>query len=397
MNKLALTTFVTCALLTGSIAGARISDDLLEALPSPINFLERSKRAGADLEQGLFGYLKSECPQLKSHRDQYQKHGCEIPDLGRQYSNLLSKFKRGENGVATLAKLPTKPWDLSVLISGNFMFFQTEDSATEGRDLLIELFVLRTRILSAIENQYQNALNTIPKPISPEQVMLAPFMRAYFLTSTPLGALSEVFRSIQCGIDERSCEIEKRIWGNICNLAVEVNDAAFADMERRYTIIGNDETSPDLARTKLIKDLADYIEQGHFDRDLLASKLTELESLAPSQSSNEDYAKLTVSVLTYAEMKRLMSLKFNCFAYVDDLSERTKTNYRNQIPFKYWTELAPHLLGEVCRFRAQTKSYDEFYKSDLQTKLLEDKDKWLASNPETADLYERWVHENMFG
>jgi hypothetical protein len=67
------------------------------------------------------------------------------------------------------------------------------------------------------------------------------------------------------------------------------------------------------------------------------------------------------------------------------------------IPFKYWSDIAPHLVGEVRRFRAQTKSYEEFYRQDMQGKLLDDKDKWLAETPETAELYERWDHENMFG
>lgn len=68
-----------------------------------------------------------------------------------------------------------------------------------------------------------------------------------------------------------------------------------------------------------------------------------------------------------------------------------------KIPFRYWEDIAPHLLGEVRRFRSQTKSFREFYKQDLDTEPLSRKDKWLASNPETAAMYDRWDHENMFG
>ncbi len=63
--------------------------------------------------------------------------------------------------------------------------------------------------------------------------------------------------------------------------------------------------------------------------------------------------------------------------------------YPTQIPFKYWSDIAPHLVDEVRRFRAQSKSYDEFWANGLDARPLTAKDKWLESNPETQEIWDK--------
>lgn len=83
-------------------------------------------------------------------------------------------------------------------------------------------------------------------------------------------------------------------------------------------------------------------------------------------------------------------------AYITDLMFKYISR-PTKIPFKYWEDITPQMLEQIRHFRNQSKTYDEFFEQDLKADFLSRKDNWLASNPETAAIYERWDHENMFG
>lgn len=323
--------FSTSLALLPPPASGVVPDALFNALPSPMNFLEKSDQAGIGVEAGLLQVLASECPRLKKLPALARQQGCDLVGLKARFTTLLSQLQAGQSGLRATAFATKKPWDLSALISGNFLFVPTAAGETEGRDLMLDLFLTRDQIVSAVDRLYAHAKKISTKPVSPELTMMGPFMRAYFLTSTPLGALSETFHSIRCGVKDTSCELEKQIWGGVCHLAVEQNQTAFTSLETRFKIFAEDETSPEMARTKQIAALAEFIEQGQLDRATLSAKISDLESGGPGTNASEDYVALTVSVLTYFELKQLMALKYNCLAYSDDFSAKIKNSFTKRL------------------------------------------------------------------
>jgi len=67
-----------------------------------------------------------------------------------------------------------------------------------------------------------------------------------------------------------------------------------------------------------------------------------------------------------------------------------------KIPYKYWEDIAPHLLNELRRFYLSSDEWEHFWFEKLDTKPKEDKKEELRTNPETAEIFNLWERDNIF-
>jgi len=321
MNSLLLCLSIAFLLGAPGRAWGKISDELLEALPSPINYLNSVDFAGEALQQGLLSSLSEECHQF--HR------GCEVPSLIAKYNRLLGALKTGQSGVVVSATRDVKAWDLSAILAGQFLILPNAKDANAGKDLMVEIFLTRDRIVRAIATIYKLPPN---QPfISPIRRLSGLFLQAYVMTSSPFGALDEVFSGLHCDIKDPSCEILKSLWGAVCNIAVQNHAEEFNSFERRLNAVMSEESSQGLGRLKLVQGLHDYVEKGSLERETLLLKLAALEGDGLAGYTDADYADLALSVLVYNELSHLMKLAKSCTSYGNELSLKTRALYQTQL------------------------------------------------------------------
>lgn len=301
----------------------KIPDKLIDALPSPIVFLQSSDRAGALLQQGIMSDLTSECRLERKHP------GCDLPELIKKYENAFNEIGLSK-GVQPLGPSATKPWDLTNYLSGNFMLLPTPNSLVAGIDHVANLFLLRDQIATATDQFYKWNIS-FADPYSTHAVLSRAFMRAYVLTSTPLGALGEVFTSIKCGLNHQACEVVKSLWGSVCSMAVEDHLSGFQNLINRFDIISSDVSSQKLTHLKRIIQFDDMIRRGHLTRATVMAGLSRINGDGLAGYDDRWYSDLTRSILVYDEFQRLVDLRENCSPYQIDLSRKAKAKFEKPL------------------------------------------------------------------
>jgi hypothetical protein len=160
-----------------SAASPKIFDDqLIESLPSPMASLKSADLAGPQIQSSLIEEIAINCHSQTFSSAARINKGCRIPDLVQKYNVLLSELKGGAHGIDVNAPLKTKAWDLSNLLTGQFILIPNPKNQNAGLDLVVELLMTRNEISHAIDRYYIPANKQIDWP-TPLKNLAAPYLK----------------------------------------------------------------------------------------------------------------------------------------------------------------------------------------------------------------------------
>lgn len=306
-----------------------LPDELVRALPSPTRYLQNSQRAGLLMQDGLVKLLETECadggvlivrqPNLTS--EPYLS-SCELLEKINRYLQLVDLIASGRNGVEELDPLSPsersarKPWDLSDIISGNFIWSMSS-VAEEGAHLVSEMFVARHLILNEIDKIFTSEIS---RSSSPEKYLRRAFWHSYIMSMSPIGALKQTFQNIRCGLQDRSCEVVKSLWGSVCNIVVETHQNKIRDLNNRFEKITQNYADENQSRLGQILVFHQLVEAGIKNKDDFFHQLKQHEGQGLGNFNDYDFGRLAREVLIYSELKSLSNLRENCSPYRIDLS-----------------------------------------------------------------------------